>query len=491
MSYGRSMKIRVKVTLWFTILMSVLAMLFVSVVVLQTEKSLDQDAKDDLLYFMEEGISKQLKLDGYSYENDYSLNFNSKDWGKSYNLAYVNMVVLIEEGVDKGYVVMNDYYKPLSQTKSQIDVDKELNEFLAVGVKEFDNFMEGENVDYEKVRVKDFDGNRYYVMSSKYVIVPGEPSVFVTAIVRVDNYSQVLNTILKSFMLVGPLYILGAAIIGYFIISKAFQPMKEIVNKASEIEDAQNLGIRITLPKHKDEMYELTTTLNAMLDRVEDMFKQQQQFTLDASHELRTPIASLRAQCEYAMEKANSEHEKQQYQQLLMQVNQIAQLVQQLLQISRSESGQIQIQKETFDLNELIVMIIAQEIHVHKDEQTIEYNEKSILLSGDRDLLMRALFNVIDNAYTYGKEKGTIKIVTVENDCDVEIHIQDNGMGIAEEELQNIWKRFFQVDSSRSGNHYGLGLSFVKWIVEAHGGSVFVESELGKGSTFILKIQKR
>ena len=346
----------------------------------------------------------------------------------------------------------------------------------------------------------------------------GDRGVWVRGVISQSEASSGLTVILRLFMILMPLFVVLVAIGGYYITCRAFRPIEQMRETAEEISGGRDLSRRIHLGEKKDEIYQLAHTFDGMLDRIQDSFEREKQFTSDASHELRTPVSVILAQAEYALRYGEpSEELRERLQIILAQSRKMSGMISQLLLLARADQGRAKLQKERVNLSEL-VEIIAEEEQERADSRNIRIETKcepGLFITGDETMLMRAFMNLIENAITYGNENGHIWIAlsreepveekeefggrgrsfTGNDEYSVDAvehgrilgYVKDDGIGIPEEHLPRIWERFYQVDPSRqtsSEGNSGLGLAMVKWIVEAHGGEITVESVWGEGTVF-------
>lgn len=280
--------------------------------------------------------------------------------------------------------------------------------------------------------------------------------------------------------------------IGFRMLSAALKPVDVICGEAGEISKGEDLSKRLTLPQTRDEMYRLTIEFNQMFDRLEDSFEAEKQFSSDVSHELRTPLSVIRSQCEYMLGEAKTEEEAGEIRVILNQAEKMIQLITQLLTISRCERGGEYFQKQEFNFSFMAEMVVdtLQEMAEEKQIELSADIEENLKIIGEETLLMRMLMNLIENAIYYGKEHGFVKVKIRQDGDRICGSVQDNGIGIAKENLDKIWKRFYREDKSRSNttNGTGLGLAMVKWIVQLHHGEIKVFSEKGAGSEFVFYI---
>lgn len=307
-----------------------------------------------------------------------------------------------------------------------------------------------------------------------------------------DAEESFLITIRIAFILL-PLTVLLVGILVYRITRRTLLPVKTITETVQEIRQDADLLRRVSLNKEgeeekRDEIVCLARTFNEMLEQLEDVFQRERQFTSDVSHELRTPISVILAQCETCLidEKLNEE-QRRQITLIQKKARTMAELISHLLMLSKADQGRIQLHLERVNVSELLEMIVEEQ-RIFAKEQKMEIQmeiEPELYLKVDETLYIRMMDNLISNAISYGKEGGTITVTLRREKEGLCGTVQDDGIGIAKEHLPHIWERFYRADKSRTdGNHSGLGLSMVKWIVAAHGGEITVESREGEGTTF-------
>ena len=230
-----------------------------------------------------------------------------------------------------------------------------------------------------------------------------------------------------------------------------------------------------------------------MLDKLEQSFLKEQQFISDASHELRTPVSVILAQCQLSLEKNETQDEyKQDLEVITRQSENMSKLINNMLDYTRLEMQPEKYKKVQINLSKLISSICADLEIIKEKNITLTTDIKpNIYIEGNEELLSRAITNLINNAYSYGCKDGNIFVSLTDTVDEIIILVQDDGIGIEEKEQKKIFDRFYQVDSSHSGTGSGLGLSMVKEITEFHNGKVKLESEIGKGSKFFIIFQKK
>ena len=323
-----------------------------------------------------------------------------------------------------------------------------------------------------------------------------------------EDVEDALNTLLIILIVTVPSILMIASLGGQFLANKALKPVDRVTQTARMI-TSQNLNQRIQTLKVKDEISRLIDTFNEMISRLDQSFRQIKQFTTDASHELKTPLTILKGEVEVALRKKRPLHEYEQIlESNLEEIDRMSKIVEDLLLLSKADIGEIRLNREDIHLTRFISGLTEQmKILAQPKNIRIEISNHQNEIHVFRDTLrMRELFiNLIENGIKYTEAGGSILItLTKETDGSVnpltqkekkavtfaKIIVADTGIGIAKEDQEKIFNRFFRVDKARSREQggSGLGLSICKWIVEAHQGEITVESEPGKGSSFIVRL---
>lgn len=299
----------------------------------------------------------------------------------------------------------------------------------------------------------------------------------------------ILNNLIWVLLISFPIVLIVQFIASSLAASKAIEPVHQLIRTASGISDS-NIGTRLVLPEHKDELYELTKTINELLARIETSLLRQKQFTSDASHEIRTPLAAIRGTLEVLLRR---QREPVVYEEKILdvisQVDRLNVLLDQLLQLARIESSNVIVNRESIDLS----TIISRSIEKWKKMATAKAINVNLEFSGDATVTADKLFlelildNLLTNAIKYGKENGSVYLIW--NKVLKTLSVKDDGIGISPEELPNIFNRFYRADESRSsavkGN--GLGLSIAKKLADLQFIALSAESQPGIGSTFTLQ----
>jgi len=298
----------------------------------------------------------------------------------------------------------------------------------------------------------------------------------------------------ERFLLIGVPILLGLGTFGAFWIARrALAPVDRITMDARSI-TANNLSGRLAVPKAVDELRRLSETLNQMLDRIETSFKSIRQFTADASHELRAPMTLIHAAADFSLRRDRTREELHEgMERILRESKRTTALVDDLLLIARSDSDPAAFERNPIELSSLLADIamqartLAQGKHI---EIVSQIKAQSTVISGDELSIRRLFMALVDNAVKYTAEDGKVWISIDTEGKDAVIRIRDTGLGISREDLPRVFDRFWRADKVRSRDEggTGLGLAIAKGITERHGGTLSVESELGQGSTFFVRL---
>ena len=328
---------------------------------------------------------------------------------------------------------------------------------------------------------------QWYIYDLSYRL-NGYGLVFVRGISSVTDAESSFRITLRFAVIVLPLLVVLTAVIGYLFTRRTLRPVRRITETVRQIQGDQDLSRRVELGKGKDEIYQLADTFDQLLTKIESAFQREQQFTSDVSHELRTPVTVILAQCDAILSDASLPAEQRVSIGLIQKKG--AEHGADDLSASpafAADQGRQQLQPELLNLSELTEMVCEEQAMLSEEKKIAITTqiEPDLFVKVDETFYIRMLVNLISNAISYGKAGGHILVSCYEQSGFFVGQVEDDGIGIAAEDLPHIWERFYRVDSSRSASgHSGLGLSMVKWIVEAHGGTISVKSSPGEGSIF-------
>ena len=363
--------------------------------------------------------------------------------------------------------------------------------------------------DKAMVKMNDEQGQTWYVYDSSFEM--GSQAVWVRGIVKDFAEQSSFSFMLKLVLVACPALVVIAALGGYIITRRAFRPVRNIISTVEEISRDGDLTRRIDMQdgevpeasvkgtaegtaseaSAKDEIHKLAKNFNSMFDRIEKTFEKEKQFTSDVSHELRTPLSVIISQSDYA--RTDEEYREKALEVINREAKRMAGLVNRLLTLSRSDSGRLVLENDEIDFSDMCEMVAMQQ-EPAASQKNIELTADigpGIKVTGDDAMLIRIILNLTDNAIKYSRQHGHIRLSLKTAGDFACCSVEDDGIGIPEEDLERIWERFYRVDSSRSEEGSGLGLAMVEALVKAHGGYTDVSSSLGEGSRFDVYIPIR
>ncbi|PIP56837.1 hypothetical protein COX05_00875 [candidate division WWE3 bacterium CG22_combo_CG10-13_8_21_14_all_39_12] len=283
-------------------------------------------------------------------------------------------------------------------------------------------------------------------------------------------------------------FIITLGILGQFLAKKALTPTVTIIKTAQEITSSHDLQARIPHPGTSDELGTLVDILNSMLARLEKSFTTQQQFFADTAHTLKTPITVVRTQLEGLL--TNNTSSRVQITSTIHTIDQVDHTIKDLLYLAKISS--IEPSKfVAFNLSELLkeVCEIARSLASEKNITVVFSLEESLIIFGDKRLLLRSVLNVVENAVTYTPPNGTITISAIKVDEHIQLTIKDTGIGIPPHQLDKIYDRFFRGQNARDlYKGTGLGLSITKAGIEVHHGTIVLHSKENEGTTVVITL---
>lgn len=442
----KNRSVKVKITVWMTMLMAVLAAFLMA-----------------LMMFLSDSIAT-----GTAMEQMTRIVRGNLDW------------VEMREGklhLEEGFVFYQNGVSTLVYSK---------NGSLLAGQVPV-TFTTSEAFQNGTVRTIDNGGNPYMILD---VWVPSdwESGVWVRGVMEAPDTQELTEYLLRIALIALPVFMLLAAIGSYRIVRKALRPLDTITATAEAINEAKDLSGRIGLPEGKDEFSRLASDFDHMFERLERSFNAEKQFTADASHELRTPIAIIKGACEYAEKYDETPEDHQETISMIhRQAERMNILVSQLLSMTRMEQGTEKAHMEEWQLGDL-VQSICQEENWRGSRFHLEVRSNAVV-KADYDLMGRLIRNLVENGFKYGKPDGNVWVEVTHLNDEGLVAVRDDGIGIPEGEQDKIWQRFYQVDASRSEEEgTGLGLAMVRQIARIHGGYMTLESTVDQGSKFVLHL---
>ncbi len=293
--------------------------------------------------------------------------------------------------------------------------------------------------------------------------------------------------LLKVMIGVAIVALLLSFMVGSVIAGQALQPIDTISGAAKQITDAGDLSRRIPYDGPADELGGLTSTFNAMIERLERLFLSQRRFVADVSHELRTPLTTIQGNLDLLKRFGN---DPLSLEAMDSELKRMTRLVGDLLLLAQADSGRLPLIEGSVELDSLVLEVYRQALVLAKDLDFKLGPIDAVHVQGDADRLKQLVLNLTTNAIKYTPAGGEITLSVQNRDGFAIIKVKDTGIGIPPEDLEHIFDRFYRVDKARSRQlgGTGLGLSIARWIAEAHRGKIWAESEIGKGSTFIVQL---
>ena len=348
----------------------------------------------------------------------------------------------------------------------------------------------------DEMRIVGEMNHRYFVYD-RLVEYPGSYNLWIRGVMSAElrDIAPDFLMVIEQSLIIFPILFIIALIGGLVLTYKAFVPLKKITDTAEEISNSGDLSRRIGTGDREspDEVIRAAGVFDEMLEKLEHSFEDQKRFTNDASHELRTPTAVIMAESEYALENKEDTSEMiSSLETIHKESKNLNTLVQQLLTLARADQRTLKLNKEKTDISLLAEERCEMARHLAKEKGiTVEADcEEGVYMDVDPVLFGRIYGNLLSNSIKYGKQGGKICVRVRSNDTSedgqkkIHISVSDDGIGISEEALPHVFDRFYREDRTSEKESTGLGLSIVKWIVDAHGGKITCSSIKGSGTVF-------
>jgi two-component system, OmpR family, sensor kinase len=326
----------------------------------------------------------------------------------------------------------------------------------------------------------------------------GEPPSGIGAVVAgAPTTATVLagRELLGTMVVVAPIILLLSIGVAYAIAASAFEPVGRIINEVEAITDGRSLHRRLPVYEGGDELGRLVATLNAMIARLEHSFGALRRFTADASHELKTPLTVLRADVERAMSASTPSAERLvALEEALQETARMSDLVNSLLTLARADEGRFDLHREPVALSGLVADVFETAVILGENAGlavSLDADEGGVV-HGDVTRLRQLMLNLVTNAIKYTPRGGRVYLTLRCEGEHAVFSVRDTGIGIAAADLPHVFERFWRADRARSRGAeragFGLGLAISQYLAQAHGGTLTVQSRLGRGSTFTLTL---
>lgn len=483
--------IRLRFVFWYTVMLALTFSLFAVLLYIHVSDSLKSEL-DDVLLTKAEGISRSINTYWEIEEMDAlrhgakkkvftkinNLNFNkiAARWVEERSSDPELMDIVVQIYTPDGGLIANSPNAPV-----RLDISRGTLKRLTVRKTNYEDRQvpvdEGRPLDLRILQVPVLEEGRI-----AYIVQAASPlSAYLAAMYRLK---------LILFLLLPVTVVAGGALAGEFLASVTLKPLRKMIGTVRQI-TAENMSLRVDVPDSQDEIRQLAETFNDMLRKIGQVLLSQGQFIQDVSHELRTPLTIMRGELEVALKRRRTPGE---YHAILAstleEAKKVGTLLEDLLTLARCESSPAAPAREETDIS-LALEEIIEDMRTLASQKGITVESscgQGVLLPVDRPRLVRAFLNILDNAVKYTPENGSISVEVARVGQSVAVTVADTGMGIPEEDLPRIFDRFYQADKSRSSAGFGLGLSISRSIIEAHGGTVTVESRQGEGTVFCITL---
>jgi|SRR5579872_2486245 len=460
---GLRFRIAVGFVLFFTILLAVLGAVF--------RKSLENTfltQTRDLLQDDWDAAKGYLRLGGSEPRRWF---FDNYDAEEDFIVRRLTRIYMLADSAGH-HLENSEIYESMG-----FDDPAYIKSIIQSGKKDFRIRYDSEHVPYMVISgvVPDEHHNKYY-------LALGRP---------IANNLKALQEFTWNYFIILPGAVVVSALLGWFLAGRSLTPVNRVAQTAERITHS-NLNLRIRARGARDELDRFIDSFNRMMERLNLSFEQMRQFSTDVSHELRTPLTVIRGQLEVALFTANTvEQYRDAMVNALEDVERLSNIVRALLMLSQAESGQLTLNKTPMDLTEMVRELSEQyQIVAEAADVQLRYEgtEHCCNLRADRVQMERLITNLLSNAIKYTPAGGHVTVHLHGYLDAVTLTVADDGVGIAPDHLPHIFDRFYRVPSADPEKGLGLGLSFVAWIVKAHGGTIDVQSELQKGTRFTVTL---
>lgn len=362
-------------------------------------------------------------------------------------------------------------------------------ELVSVRIIELDGRIAYDGITHSGFKSIALSGGKLYVEFDRV----HEDGTSFLYIVNSGSYLRLYVALLITLVILALLHIVSMLTNRNRLARSVLEPINEMAEAAHSL-SASNLDMRINILGTKNELRDLASVINDMLDRIESAYESQKAFVSDASHELRTPISVIRGYAQLLERWGISDPEvaKEAIAAISSETESMRELVEKLLFLARHDKKTFTLEMETFDLTELCRELVRDTSLIAKDYNVSEGLMQNTAVNADRGAVKQAVRIFIDNAIKYTPKGGSITISCEDTGDHARVSVTDTGPGMTKEEARRAFDRFYRCDSARTsqvGGH-GLGLSIARLIASSHGGKISVKTAPGEGSTFRLILKK-
>lgn len=403
-------------------------------------------------------------------------------------LKLVNQVIANEVKTLKD--IPNIDLNNISQITENVDINLIYHDRIIYDTGEHYNLPAPDSSTIRKIFKTEAGENKILYLNDIIILSDGE-KIGIQIVKDMDNEEDFLHALSGIMLLIDGLVLVVAIIFGYIISRNALSPIDKITNQAKQI-SVSDLAARIHIDGPDDELKRLSNTFNDLIARIQHSYEKQNRFTLDASHELATPLAVIKGYIDVIDRWGKDDREvlNEGIESIKVELSNMTSLLDTLLFISKSDNEIFKPEKTKFLLNDLIEEIVKEGKLIDNKHDIFCNTYTDLQMEGDRRLIKQMIRAVVDNSIKYSPDNTKIDIYYKTMNGNAVIQVTDNGVGIPQEDLPHIFDRFYRVDKARSRSigGSGLGLSIVKWIVDIHNGTVEAESEIGKGTKITINL---
>ena len=411
-----------------------------------------------LYYAISLGVLLIFFLSSLIYSLNYMFDLKIKD-----SLLSIALDIKEELKINKNEFIIKPIYFEVFKNKKPFIKSNNLKKDLPLIKNEF------EEIDIPFISKED-ESAIYRLNFDNYSIIVATP---------LDKIDDVLENFIAVSVIFAFLLYMILLFVGYRLINAIIWPMKEIIFSVKNIND---INKRVYLPKNEDEFHELAKTFNELLDNLQKSYEKIKRFNANVSHELKTPLTVIQAEIEIALKKDRKINEyKETFLSIQEEVESMKKIIDSLLILTKSKN----IPKENIRVDKILMNVIKEK----NTKNIILQKLEPIEMKANENLIKLAFSNILDNAIKYTPPSKMIKI-SLEKNSHIVCRVEDEGVGIKKENIDKVFEPFFREDNSHSKEieGYGLGLSLVRWIVEAHNGDIKIESEKESGTSVIITL---
>lgn len=468
--------LKFKLTIWHAFILTILLTLFSFLMFTEFSRVLYRDVDKTLtqeVYTIKKAFMRDLKAHGESLETlaaDPSL--ASKIQLEEFSRA-VKRTTLMVRIIDQRY---NEIFSNLKGWEADIifpDYQRD--------AKLMETGKSHQTIHFERKPVRLF----YSAVSFKR-----QPLLIIQSGASLHEMKGILERLLFSILIFIPGAVLAAFLAGWFLAKRSLSPIDSMIGQARKI-TAAYLNKRLPRTQAGDELDRLAETLNEMIDRIDRSTQSVHDFSSNVSHELKTPLAIIRGEIDVTLRKErSSEHLVRTLNVIGGEVDELIRLVNDLMILVRSDSKQLHFLKEEIFLGDAVSQVFARFERMAKEKEIrFVFDMKAdSKIKGDPVYLKRLFSNLIDNAFKFTSPGGQVSVTLKHEVSQGVVEVRDSGIGIATEDLEKIFARFFRSDQARAEEGVGLGLNIAKVIAESHGGKIMISSEVGVGTTVIIRL---